>query len=411
MIRRKILLGISLFSCPLFSMVCDNQFMPLFPRIFTRHCDLPSRCAVDAFFVTGDSAFDENENHVPIPDLYGKYDENKLANALVKVGEPNYLPSEFRGNKIPWSIHQKIEGQAVCLSFEYHPFAPIYIGFSSFLMHMVSRQTFELQKKEVGTGASQAGYFIELEDARLKMHKALGLAQAQSARTGMSDFDLYLRVGDIWDYSFKCRAIDAGVTLGVVMPSGLTTELCNAAAIPFGGNGHWGMYFAGDADFELKEDMFFGFTMRLQKRFAKTYEMRLPVAGEHPLFGALKTQVNVEPGVSFNFAPYFALENIREGFGARVGINVTAHQDDYICDQRSRAEKADLPSETKALKKVSDWGADYIVLNAYYDFGKMDVERSSKPIVTFGWDIPYMLLVSKNNCKTHRITLGIEVNF
>lgn len=371
----------------------------------------PSRCALDAFFVTGDSAFDENENHVPIPDLYGKYDEDKLAVALTKVGQPNYLPSEFQGSKIPWSIHNKIEGQAVGLTFEYHPFTPIYIGFSTFLMHMISRQTFELQRKEAGFSPSQPGDIIELEDARLKMHRALGLTQAQSARTGLGDVDLYLRIGNIWDYEFKCRQIDAGATLGVVMPSGLTKEVCNAASIPFGGNGHWGMYVAGDADFELKEDMFFGFSLRLQKRFAKTCNMRLPIAGEHPLFGALVTPVNVEPGVAFNFAPYFALENIRKGLGVRLGVNITTHQEDFMCDQRSKAEKADLPSYVGALQKVSSWGADYIALNVCYDFGKVDVERSSKPIITFGWDIPYMLLASSNVCKTHRITLGMEVNF
>lgn len=372
----------------------------------------PSRCAIDAFFTTADSAYNENEDHVPIADLYGKYDENKLAVALTKVGQPNYLPSEYRGSKIPWFIYSKIQSQSVGISCEYHPFEPIYVGFSTFLMHMISRQTFELQRKDGGFSLPQPGYLIELEDARLQMHRALGLTEAQSNRTGMGDFDAYLRVGGIWDYSFKCRQIDAGLTVGVVMPSGLSTEVCNAAAIPFGGNGHWGMYCAGDATFELKEDMFFGMIARIQKRFSKVYKMRLPVAGEHPLFGALVTPVNVEPGVTFNFAPYFALENIRSGFGVRVGINVTAHQADYIWDQeRSKKEREDLPSDVAPLQKVSSWGADYINLSACYDFGKVDVERSSKPIVSLSWDIPYMVLASSNNCKAQRITLGVEVNF
>lgn len=410
MINRMLkLLSISLlFSAPIFSMVCDNQYFPLFQRPFSRIIEQPSRFAIDAFFTTASLAFDNKENEIEIPALFGPYDQNKLSNALTLVGKNNPLPAEFRGSKIEWDISGKIQAQGVSIAHEQKLLGPVYVGFSWLLMHAYSCHDFCLKSPGM---ISEIGDIQELKEARRLMHKELGLTQMQSSRTGMGDFDCYLRIGGIWDYKWKCRRIDAGLTLGLLMPSGLSREICNATTVPFGGNGHWGAYGRLDAEFELKEDMKFGLSMRIGKRFERTMDMRLPVAKEHPLFGALVTPVSVDPGLNFSFFPYVSLENLRKGLGVRIGLNLNKHSKDYFCDLRSSKEREDLPAITSRLKKVSEWSSDYASLNVFYDFGKMAVERGYKPIVTFGWDVPFLMFVASNSIKTHRISLGVEFNF
>jgi len=215
----------------------------------------------------------------------------------------------------------------------------------------------------------------------------------------------------VWDYAWKCRTIKAGLTLGGLMPSGKNRNINSPASVPFGGNGHWGFYLAGDAEFELKEDMKFGLTLRVNKRFRRTLNQRLSVAEEHTLYGALVAPVSVNPGATVIFSPYIALENVREGLGMRLGIHLRHHGEDGFRDLRPAEQRHDLLVHTCLLQKPSHWKSDYASVNIFYDFGKMAVERGYKPIVTFTWDIPFLTFISSNIVKTHRISLGVEVNF
>ncbi len=413
MIRLKSILLSTLFfvSFPLYSMVCDNQWFPLFPKPHSRTTEKPSWFVVDVFFTTADSAYDDKENEIPIPSLLGEYDQNKLGTALTLVGKENPMPDEFRGAKIPWSVCGKIQSQGIGFGYEQKLFHPVSVGFSWLLMHVHSRQEFSLKHGEAGFLIKEDGDVREIEDARRQMHKELGMCDAQSSITGMGDFDLFVRFGNIWDYELKCRTIDAGLSLGLLMPSGVSRDVNNAATVPFGGNGHWGMYLQADAECELKEDWKFGFFARLTKRFEKTFDARLTVAGEHPLFGALVAPVSVLPGVNFTFAPYFSMENLRQGLGIRVAYHLTLQQENCWADLRSRKNRENLPAEDKKLRKISGWASDYATLTAFYDFGKVEVESNHKPIVTLSWDIPFLLFVAKNVCKTHRVSLGLGVAF
>ncbi|MCK5632518.1 hypothetical protein KAH94_02125 [bacterium] len=400
-----------LFSAPMFSMVRDNRWFPLFPKVHSRTKEKPSCFSANVFFTTGDQAYDKNENRVAIPALFGTYDQNKLGQALALVGKNNPLPDEFRGTSILWDVFGKVQGQGVSLSYEQELFNPVSVGFSWFLMNVYSRQEFCLKKGEVGFPFKEAGDLLQLEEARRAMHKELGLCQAQSSRTGMGDFDFYVRVGKMWDYELKCRAIDVGLSLGALMPAGLSSDIDNAAAVPFGGNGHWGAYLRADAEFELREDQKFGFSLFGSKRFKKNTCMRLPVAGEHPFFGALVAPVQINPGYTFVFSPYVSIENLRKGLGARIGLHLTKHTQDSYCDLRTSKEQDALSVKKDNLLCFSEWCSDYATVDIFYDFGKVDVEKNYKPTIMFSWDIPFMTFVAKNNIITHRVSFGLQVKF
>jgi len=412
-----------LSSTQVLCMICDSRYFPFFPVIHTRIEGKESWFSFNPFFTRADSAYDWNENEIPIPALWKEYNQKKLSLALDLVGLPDPFPAPFKGTNPIWAIEQKIHAQGLAFTFEKHLFEPLAIGFSWLFMHVNSRQCFCLKDRH---DFQLEGHLEELEDARLAMHRSLGICEAYSSRGGMGDFDCYLRVGKIWDYPYRLRRLDAGVTLGLLLPAGKERDINSPSTVPFGGDGHWGVYGRADAELELKEDLKVGFIGRLGKRFQKTRCMRLPVAGEHPMFGALIAPVSVSPGVNAMFTAYGSVENLRAGLGLRVGLNLSMQERPSWCDMRSTADKKSLPvmfsdegcriedqnrQDFYRLSDIDGWKSDYIFVNVFYDFGKTAPERGYKPVLTFSWDFPYCFWASEYNIRTHRISLGIEVNF
>ena len=60
----------------------------------------------------------------------------------------------------------------------------------------------------------------------------------------------------------------------------------------------------------------------------------MPIADEPSNFGVVIGDARVNPGVTFMFAPYFSVENLREGFGARLQYTLSVHGEDRGDDRR-----------------------------------------------------------------------------
>ena len=101
------------------------------------------------------------------------------------------------------------------------------------------------------------------------MNQLLGLSPALYNHTGMGDTDLYFRVGSCWDYVLKCWSIQAAFKVGLLVPTATATPLTNPAAIPLGGEKHWGMYLGIENEVELKADLSWVDEFRASKRFQK----------------------------------------------------------------------------------------------------------------------------------------------
>ena len=56
----------------------------------------------------------------------------------------------------------------------------------------------------------------------------------------------------------------------MIIPTGVKRNIDKPASVPFGGNGYWGAYISGDAEFEVKEDWKIGLLLRMSKRFSQT---------------------------------------------------------------------------------------------------------------------------------------------
>ena len=218
-----------------------------------------------------------------------------------------------------------------------------------------------------------------------------------------------MRFGSTWDYVAKCRKIYAGVSFGLLAPTGVKTTLNSAASIPFGGNGHWGLYIKGDALFEVQEDKKVGFILEGIARMPKTVTTRIPLQESEPyIFSPLIGKVRISPAATVAFAPYFILEHLREGLGLGVNYTLTSHGKDKWTDKRKNKT---IPVDLSKAMETSKWGTDYFTINIFYDFQKMELRHPIEPVLSFKVDIPAMLFVSHLSAKTYKISLGVMLAY
>ena len=115
-----------------------------------------------------------------------------------------------------------------------------------------------------------------------------------------------------------------------------------------------------------------------------------------------------KPGVTVILSPYAELDSLRDGLGVRVQYTLINHSTDKIC---STGSCQGVPAQLDQARTVSSWGEDYVTVTAQYEFGTAKRIRSVAPRISFSWDIPAMLLLSKGAIKTHKISLGASFDF
>lgn len=397
----------------------DNRFVPFPPRIRIEPNGARSFFALDMFAATASSASDTNERETTIPQLFGRFDQQRYGEAFTVIGLPNPLPSIWiePDAKIPWFINGKIQAQGLMCSYLQQITRHFFAGFDIAFMRVNAYHEFNLIRRAQESGEQtnlilKEGDEQELDEIRRNMFSTLGIHENHSAQLGFGDMDLFIRLGNTWHYRCKCRYIDLGIRLGLLVPTGVRRDCNKPASIPFGGDGHWGFYTAFDGLFELKEDIKLGIFTRISKRCASTRIGRMPARQEPVIFGTIVGPVRVDPAATFVFSPYFVFENLRKGLGASLQYTMTYHAEDDWKDRRSTEERFLAPSDgLRRVEKLSEWGSDYFTLNVFYDFGKVKMGRECYPIVSFRWDIPGALWMTKQVPRTHRLVFNVEFAF
>lgn len=386
----------------------DNRFLPTFMRPYSRRIDEKTGLAVDLFALTGYKAVGLDGDEVSIPELSGaKYDLVKEANAMVAMGYPNPLPSELQmENSIPYYTKGNLSGYGVMMGFNRDVTKNVSFGCFTYFMHIASENKFELNTKNLNyLGPSE---LLEIERTRLKINRDLGLEGGVWSSTGFGDMTLYVRYGDLWQYVWKMRTIDAGVKIGVIFPIGVQRNPQAPASIPFSGDKHFGMFLEGNAEFELKEDWFFGLFLNWSKRAARTSNQRIPLKGEMPLYGVAYGDVQIKPGSTFALSPYFRLEGLNKGFGIELRYLIGWHLKDSWIDKRFNPT---VCADFKDIEKYAHWRSEYFTITALYNFGKTEKLGGADALVHFTWDIPVHWLRAENFCKTHKLAVGFEFRY
>lgn len=397
-----------MFSASLSAMVYDNRYFPLIQKPYISVDGRESHFAVDGFVTTAHSAFGVLEE-VGIPEIFGQFDEAQLAFSLMSVGLPNPLPPLFLDTKLPWSMNGKIQSQGADFSYEQYIAYGFSCGIYALVMRVNSTIDFLFQQGDQTTAKINGpGDILMLDDVRREMLNELGLTCDHVQQHGPGDLDVYLRWSGYWKYLLKLRTLRTGCRLGALVPTGVRKDIFQPASVPFGGNGHWGVYASVDSELEVKEDWKFGLLGRVSKRFARTRLERMPFHFEQPLFGVITGPARVNPGVTGIVSLYAQFEGLRDGFGLRTQYTLISHQEDQWCDERS--DKT-IPVNLNPLIERSGWGAEYITLTAFYDFEKVNECRNNAPIINLSWDLPVDWLVGHRFVKTFKITFGLEFNF
>lgn len=422
-LQRLFLIFFSLLSInSILAQIYDNRFMPLFNKPFSRTQEKGSNVMADPFLMTANDAVLNSDTTTGIPEIFGKYDQMQVANALVSLGKPNLLLPTFallvaQDKPILWTMHGKIQAQGVSFAYNQRFFQHCQynshsyeasFGFSWFFMHLFSRINFFMTPEQQNSIGLSNDDVLLLDQIRREMNDESGICAPKSSQAGMSDIDCYLRWGGLWDYSLKCKHIDAGVRFGLMVNTGVTRDVNNPASIPFGGDGFLGLYCAQDIEVEIKEDWKIGWLARFSTRIGKHRFERISLDHEQPLFGVTAGNVYIEPGPTFVFAPYFSLEDIRDGLGVQVNYTLAWHLDDLWQDARAVKNP---PSTLEQINKVTKWVAEYLTVNLYYDFSKVRGRLSDAPEFWFMWDIPIKLAAAKRVSKTNRISCGMIFSF
>lgn len=403
------------------AMIWDNRYFSLLYEPYISIEDTNSYFSWNIFVTTASRAFLPNfsselanrttENG--IPEIWGFFDQGKLADAMVLAGYPDPLAGlnglfsvNLNVNKaptrsIPWRLFGKVQSQGFMFRCQQQFTKHFEAGCVFYVMRATTNIEYLLAKEGITTEEA-----LQLDEVRRQMLDELCITQNAADRASVGDVDLYVRLSDTWDYVLKCKRIDMGVRAGAIFPAGLRRNLNSPSTVPFGGNGHYGFYAAVDAEFELKDDMKVGLWCGAIKRFARVDIERMPSADESILFGTLVGPARVSPGPSLGVSPYIQLDHIREGLGARIQLTMLKHWKDSWEDRRCDPR---VPVHFCNVEKFSAWGEEAVTLNLFYDFGVR--YRNFSPTAYLSWDIPVEWKVANRVAKAQKIALGLQMSW
>lgn len=405
---KKIFIFVTLFalSDTTSAMVFDNRYFPLIQYPYISTPGRESKITGDFFVTTANNAADERDRAIGIAELSGPFDQAQLGYSMQLAGIPNPLSPQLTTGELPWILAGKLQTQGFALSYRQQLSCNLSAGMYALVMRSNSYIDFFLNQSKV-SGLTESDVFA-LDETRREMLATLGLACNHVHQSGFGDLELYLRWFDRYHYCLKLRSLEYAFRVGLLAPTGVKRQINKPASVPFGGNGHWGIYLSGDGEFELKEDWKVGVLLRVSKRFSTTRLERMPVNKEPQIFGVITGPVSINPGFTQIMSLYGQLEGLREGFGLRVQYTLINHNRDHWKDERTdKTIKVDL----EPVEQRSDWASEYITLTAFYDFDKTSCECQCKPIVRAAWDIPFTLLVGHRFVHSYKVSLGLEFNF
>ncbi len=417
-IRRVIVVTACLVYASAQAMVYDNRYLPLLQKILVKKADARGQIMLQPFAWIGEHSFFEdfdseqqgassNGGNIPLFNINGLYSQTGLERALLYTGgiSQTQLRSDFAQSyrRFIWEMDGIIRGQGIGFTF-YQPFTRYFSwGFNFFFAHL--RTSLHLKPKTEDFGTISDGDFIDIINANNKLQDILQLNARSYSTVGISDIEWYVRCGIVEDYKFRMRHFDVGCNFGVLIPSAQKVNYFNPAAIPLGGNGHWGIFASLDGQFELKENLGVGLLLRLNKRFSQRTNRRMVQLEEPDNYGVLYGPSEVDPGVTVIFSPYGQLLRLRSGFGLQAQYTLVYHEHDDWKDLRRSGQP---PANTEVLERRSEWASEYVNVAAIYDFSKDSKERTFKPIITCAVDVPVQFLITKRVAKTFGISLTVE---
>lgn len=406
MIQRYISISIILYcfllSILAYPIVGYNRYIPWLPTPHLIGEGKRSYIACSTFIGTANHAYNTADRHIGLPELYGTFDLGVLSRAYAQLVGSSPLRSYYQDKSIPFIMDGSLRAQGFILEMEQAITQELAVGGSLVCERLHAHIDYMLGDiKFIITDDMK----VELSNQRRMLFNQMGIGQDSSTLFGLGDIDLYCSLKNEWDRLFKFRIVKAALKMGLIFPTALSWDISLPATIFTDNNRHWGFYSAGQLTCVLKEDFTVDLGLHMYKKISKTFFARMPILQEPLPFGAATGLVNINPGLTILFCPTVLLEHLRNGFGVAISYSLLYHQQDHFTDKRLDQK---VPTTFDMTQKLSSWAADYISLQAFYDFSGEADAYILHPTIKLKWDLPTNIFVAKKVAKTHVISLTID---
>ena len=387
------------------AVVPDNRFIPFLyvPHFFSQPMNTQLKSAM--YFATATDAYNTADRNCSLPEFYGAFDLGVLSRAYAQVSGNNPLRSYFQDKSMPFIVDGKIKMQGVAVGFDWIFSYNIGIAGSCMLSRLYTEYTFLPDSMKF---AATDGMYNEIDQQRRLLFTTMGITEENNTRFGIAASEINIFFQHVWERRFRFRSIMVKPKIGLMFPSTFKAELYSPSTLMQAEQQLWGGYLACESRFILKEDFWIELYMFLSKRFSQSVDRRLPVLTEPFLYGAEVGKLLIDPGVTFSFCPSVVFARIRGGLGVAASYTLTYHQHDHFEDRRVDNS---VNINLGPLKKISNWGSDYVSLHLFYDFSDRFFEHEAVSFLKLKWDIPTDFFVAKRVAKTHNVMIGIEYAF
>ena len=427
MIKRRILVtffSISFLISPIFATHTVNRYFPFLDKTEDYITQKRSYTSPALFMTTARTAFHREEgNTVTIPSLLGDYDLKDVIESVQLArqnssynpfdDEPGYV--DWNEKEIKFKVDGKVKSRGVILAHEQNIFKlPFSVGFFLPIMHVNTSQRFAFHAdgSDAVVQNLNAGELELIDRVRREVHDEIGLYGDDWSGTGIGDLDVHLRYQKEFDHKLKMRTITLAMQPGILFPISSRADFNYPSSVPFMGNKHWGVYLDVVSEFELKQNWKTGLMFGFVELFRKTHNMRVPAHKESPAFSALVGDIEINPGFTFKFSPYFTLENISDGLSLQLRYDYVRHGNDIWKDVRvdkSVNTYLDRDQETKDEKyTLTKWVMHYLTMQLRYDSQEAMKNWWFKPNLYATYNYPFK---GRGSAKTHQFMFGIELNW
>ncbi|MFC1894920.1 hypothetical protein ACFLYH_03150 [Candidatus Dependentiae bacterium] len=398
-----------------------------------------SHLTFSLFTSRASTAFKRGGGNAGIPELWGFYDLKDVIASLEKVQGADFvnpiatergIDNDWIDKSIRFEVDGKLKGRGILLNYEQDlKWNGFQVGAFIPFMHLDSCERFNFLAKESSNELQNLrdGELSQLDRIRRLVHKELGFNGEDWNKTGFGDLDLHLRWNHNWDHKVRLKNIDLNLQVGLLAPTGVNSDNAYSSAVSFMGNGCWALYFDIVTELVLKQDWIFGFMLGVSHQFSHTRKLRIPVYKEPAIFSALFADVKNDSGKFFKASPYFTLQNLTDGVNFHVRYTYLRHSQDNWYDKRLDKSVAsylnqeagnniggqvlteeDIYNNICAKKSLSLWRMHYITLQFAYDSRQANNHWVLDPTVYAAFDYQFS---GNGSCKTHQLTVGVELHF
>ncbi len=390
------------------------------------------------FIVDTATAFRRGGGTGGVPELWGNYDLNDVITSLETVYPNTPDPrvtvcgnNSLVGKSIRFHVHGKAMGAGVGLNYEQNLHLwGFQLGASLPLMTLKTTNRFDFDRPDSASIFQESNLFqqsngnanladrmarrqeLTVDQIRRLTHQLIGFSGNTWSATGFGDLDAHLRWNKNFDHALLTKSIDLDLQMGVLMPTGRTSDVGYPCSLPFGSNGHWGLYTDFLTEIELKQDWNLGFLFGYAHLFPHTFNFRIPVGNEPAIFSTLIGRVKNHPGDTFKISPYFTLANLTDGLHFQLRYTYLRHNEDSWDDERSDKTIQSYLEKggnlIAAKKSLSKWSCHYLTFELQYDTAVAIKHVTLSPVLFIGYDMP----VNGNGfAKTHQLSMGAELHF